>query len=86
MSEDIIQPVYNYSDHSGNEALAKSLKPFMGSQEVVTGLVDFLTAMLLLYLYYVMGTIDMVAGVDSTGVGGSSGSNMLNDTLHEEGS
>jgi hypothetical protein len=79
VSEDIIEPIFIYSDHAGNTALVSSLRPFMGSQEIVTGLIDFLTAMLLLYLYYVMGSIDMIPAVENRRGSG------LSENLQEEG-
>lgn len=50
--------------------MQENLRGFNGSQEIVTGLIDLLSAMLLLYLYAVMGQIDMlpVVGVGQTGV------------------
>jgi len=61
VSEDLISGINIYAFHTSNAELSDSLRAFTGSQEIVTGLIDFLSGMFLLYLYCVMGQIEMVA-------------------------
>ncbi len=55
VSENLIAGIFNYALHAENKSLLEKLRGFNGSQEIVTGLIDFISAMLLLYLYTVLG-------------------------------
>jgi hypothetical protein len=66
----MIAGIFSYAVQTENKGLQENLRGFNGSQEIVTGLIDLLSAMLLVYLYAVMGQIDMlpVVGAGQTGV------------------
>ena len=59
VSENLIAGIFSYALHTENKGLLDNLRGFNGSQEIVTGLIDFICAMFLLYLYTVLGQIDM---------------------------
>jgi hypothetical protein len=59
--EDLIYGLNIYAVHYENIALRESLRKFIGSQEIVTGLIDLFSGMFLLYLFYVMGQLEMIA-------------------------
>jgi len=63
--------------------LQEKLRGFNGSQGIVAGLIDLLSAMLLLYLFAVMGQIDMLSVM---GVGKMEVKTAINTEFERRGS
>ena len=61
VSEDLIYGINIYAIKYRKVDLQNSLRKFIGSQEIVTGLIDLFSGIFLLYLYYMMGQIEMIA-------------------------